>query len=346
MLRSGLAVHALPQTFQDAASVCQKLGFRYLWIDSLCISQDNLTDWASEARQMKEIYSNAVFTIAATASQDGRGGLFRHRSAGLMPPVLVEVTELNDLLPDKEMPYLSGTDTYLAGCTSNAVLDITMAPLNTRAWVIQERYLSTRTMHFSENLLYWECQESFVNELYPTELPSAGQGFDMIDIRPSKTMKLFYAGSACVPKKSEPDKDCLDNSWRERDELIYNNWTSLLIPTDLIDNSRHWGLMLFSNETAEHNSRGPVFVNTDEPLPDATKGYRHGVVAVSIFCCRNDDSELKWVEGLVLKPSATQPDAYERIGHFYTGGDPDCRHGAQRVWTQHERANYRVIRVV
>lgn len=41
--------HALSKTFKDAIKVARELRFRYLWIDSLCITQDDRGDWHREA---------------------------------------------------------------------------------------------------------------------------------------------------------------------------------------------------------------------------------------------------------------------------------------------------------
>ena len=57
-----------------------KLEIRYLWIDALCIIQDDNDDWTYEAARMVDVYSNAYFCIAADASRDGTEGLFRQRN--------------------------------------------------------------------------------------------------------------------------------------------------------------------------------------------------------------------------------------------------------------------------
>jgi hypothetical protein len=62
---TGIPLATLPQTIQDAATVCTRLGIRYLWIDSLCIVQDDGEDWAREAMQMCNVYSHSRLTIAA-----------------------------------------------------------------------------------------------------------------------------------------------------------------------------------------------------------------------------------------------------------------------------------------
>lgn len=68
--------HTLPRTFQDAIGLVHRLGFEYLWIDSLCTIQDDEEDWRQESSNMASIYASASLTIAATRSKDAHGGLF------------------------------------------------------------------------------------------------------------------------------------------------------------------------------------------------------------------------------------------------------------------------------
>jgi hypothetical protein len=44
-MKRGIALASLPKTFQDAVLMTRRLGIRYLWIDSLCIIQDDGDDW-------------------------------------------------------------------------------------------------------------------------------------------------------------------------------------------------------------------------------------------------------------------------------------------------------------
>lgn len=54
----------LPETIRDAILLCAKLEFWYMWIDCLCIIQDDKDDWTNQAPQMSRIYSKATLTIA------------------------------------------------------------------------------------------------------------------------------------------------------------------------------------------------------------------------------------------------------------------------------------------
>jgi hypothetical protein len=64
----------LPRTFQDAVLVTRRLGVKYLWIDSLCIIQDDVEDWQTESGKMADIYSDAYLVIGANRSADCNGG--------------------------------------------------------------------------------------------------------------------------------------------------------------------------------------------------------------------------------------------------------------------------------
>lgn len=72
----GIPLTELPQTFQDAVTTARRLKLRYLWIDSLCIIQDDSDDWSLHVAAMADIYRNAYITLAAGASCDDDGGLF------------------------------------------------------------------------------------------------------------------------------------------------------------------------------------------------------------------------------------------------------------------------------
>lgn len=75
-LRPAMPLEELPQTVRDAIVVVRHLNCQYIWIDSLCIVQDDPEDWNIEASQMYEVYSNAMCNIGATGSSNSSGGLF------------------------------------------------------------------------------------------------------------------------------------------------------------------------------------------------------------------------------------------------------------------------------
>ncbi|KAI1181649.1 HET-domain-containing protein [Nemania serpens] len=130
----------LPKTFQDAVRTTRALGIRYLWIDSLCIIQDDKEDWESESKKMENVYSCAYVTIAASSATSSRDGFLVDR------PARVFVTTAT-----------SDGPIYLAEAIDDFKGDVEDSVLNTRGWVLQERALSRRTIHFTSTQVYWEC---------------------------------------------------------------------------------------------------------------------------------------------------------------------------------------------
>ncbi|KAM5353594.1 hypothetical protein ACJ41O_000244 [Fusarium nematophilum] len=76
----GIPWDILPKTFQDAVQFTRKLKFRYLWIDSLCIIQQDAKDWTHESGKMFGVYANSSLTLAAVHAPDSEGGLFASQS--------------------------------------------------------------------------------------------------------------------------------------------------------------------------------------------------------------------------------------------------------------------------
>jgi hypothetical protein len=74
--RRQIELSSLSKTVQEAIKVTQSLGLRYLWVDSLCIIQDDKHDWKKEAMRMSHVYEQAYCTIAAAAAPDGTVGCF------------------------------------------------------------------------------------------------------------------------------------------------------------------------------------------------------------------------------------------------------------------------------
>lgn len=78
-LRDGFHVETLPGTFRDAVFFAQHLGFRYLWIDALCIVQDSTSDWLQESQIMGDIFMNAKVTFAIHCAEDDAEGFCNAR---------------------------------------------------------------------------------------------------------------------------------------------------------------------------------------------------------------------------------------------------------------------------
>lgn len=81
-LHKDIAITDICLSFRQAMYTAYTLGLRYIWIDSLCIIQDDSQDWLTEASKMADIYKHAVLNIAASSARNGNEGCFRDRDPG------------------------------------------------------------------------------------------------------------------------------------------------------------------------------------------------------------------------------------------------------------------------
>ena len=88
-------VAMLSQTSRDAIAITRSLGLRYLWIDSLCIIQDDLTDWQVESAKMGEIFKSSLFTIAASWASSNTEGCFFDRKPLFAKLMLAKETQVS-----------------------------------------------------------------------------------------------------------------------------------------------------------------------------------------------------------------------------------------------------------
>ncbi|KAI0185042.1 hypothetical protein EV127DRAFT_515589 [Xylaria flabelliformis] len=142
-LKQGIKIASLPRTFQDAVRIAYGLGLQYLWIDSLCIIQDDPFDWETESKLMEHVFSSAYCTIAASCSFGSGDGFLKPR------PVRRSVTMQG--LQDSDAAY------FVCETIDDFFRDVEQSELNQRGWVLQERALSRRTIYFTERQSYWEC---------------------------------------------------------------------------------------------------------------------------------------------------------------------------------------------
>lgn len=116
---------------------------------------------------MYEVHKNSFCNISATASFDGTQGMYRKREAR-------ELWENETMLSTEGIPGPEPSH-RVQKCT---VIDLKFwektvdgAPVNTRAWVLQERLLAPRVVHFCENQIAWECHQKDAAESWPHGLP-------------------------------------------------------------------------------------------------------------------------------------------------------------------------------
>ncbi|MCJ1317539.1 hypothetical protein MMC15_002864 [Xylographa vitiligo] len=133
----------LPATITDAIDLVAMIGERYLWVDSLCIVQDNAQEKHGQIANMDAIYGNAVLTINAAAGQDANAGL---------PGVRLFSRKVEQLV----LEYQPGHRLIAGQPIMTGVADSSC--WNTRAWTYQERFLSKRSLTFTDSHVFFQCQ--------------------------------------------------------------------------------------------------------------------------------------------------------------------------------------------
>ncbi|KAH7126618.1 heterokaryon incompatibility protein-domain-containing protein [Dendryphion nanum] len=146
----GISLQTLPPTFSDAIMITHALGVRYLWIDSLCIIQDNREDWKKEAVKMSDIFRDAYLTISATGSSDCHGG------CGI--ETAIEPSTVLHIRGKKEKFWVR------IGKLDGIKYEFEDSALHDRAWIFQEKLLSRRIVHFCQRQLVWQCRACIESE--------------------------------------------------------------------------------------------------------------------------------------------------------------------------------------
>ncbi|KAK0647146.1 heterokaryon incompatibility protein-domain-containing protein [Cercophora newfieldiana] len=153
--RRGLRLKSLPKSFRDCILVARRLGVGYIWIDSLCIIQsgDDGRDWLQESSQMNHVYRNAYCNLMVSWASSSES-IFATREPRVFDRLSIE-------LPIKQTGA-EGPTTSLSFLSVESELwatEVSDSPLNRRAWVTQERFLSRRNIHFARQEVFWECAE-------------------------------------------------------------------------------------------------------------------------------------------------------------------------------------------
>jgi hypothetical protein len=142
---------SLPVVFQEAILVVRTLGIRYLWIDALCIIQDDAGDWERESAHMSYVFAYAFVTIGAAAST-ACDQSFLHRS----PKPALNIPFQSTLDSRIKGRYMVSTEPKLGDELGSS---FAKSPWNNRAWVYQEISLSARLLVFAPTMLHMQCRE-------------------------------------------------------------------------------------------------------------------------------------------------------------------------------------------
>jgi hypothetical protein len=160
-----MPLNSLPLFIQEILVAAKALNYRYIWIDALCIIQDDPDDWDREASKMRDVYANADLTISSLTAKDCQEPLFHSRGLYTTRPIPFDIwipkvkrQELEDKVIHQYAiypSYLMESGNYSDFSGGDEIAE--SAPITSRGWVLQEQMLSTRMLYFGGNCLVWEC---------------------------------------------------------------------------------------------------------------------------------------------------------------------------------------------
>lgn len=145
--KAGIEIADMPATYQDIVKLTRELGLRYLWVDSLCICQDEQADWERESAKMLSIYSNAYLTVAAARAKDISEGFLNPRPK----QSFVELDYIRSGIHGKPLAFNLPLQEELI---KSHYIDLPREPLSERAWGLQERVLSHRVLIYGSDQMF------------------------------------------------------------------------------------------------------------------------------------------------------------------------------------------------
>ncbi|KAH7361833.1 heterokaryon incompatibility protein-domain-containing protein [Plectosphaerella cucumerina] len=162
-MKERIEISDLPPTFRNAVDLCRKLSLRYLWIDSLCIIQDDAQDWDHEAARMGEIYKYAFLVIIGASSANPETPFLGPRDNeewGTRSFPFVTPTGHKVTLKARRRHLLAAPldhGIHDPPFTHDWAIRRRVGPLYKRSWCFQESYLAPRSLHFSPGAVIFEC---------------------------------------------------------------------------------------------------------------------------------------------------------------------------------------------
>ncbi|KAI0120066.1 heterokaryon incompatibility protein-domain-containing protein [Nemania sp. FL0031] len=138
----------LPKTIQDAITAVRMIGEKYVWVDSLCLVQNDPQDVANGTGVMDLIYEYSTLTIAAAGGRDANDGL-----PGVYAGSRFVEEHVAEVVPGLRLAVYT-----------NGEYRVEPTVYNSRAWTLQEFALSPRLLCFVDNQVFFRCQRAIYSE--------------------------------------------------------------------------------------------------------------------------------------------------------------------------------------
>jgi hypothetical protein len=144
----------LPRSFAEAFQLTRQLGIRYIWIDALCIVQDDQLDWNTEVAKMHGVYAGSFLTIQASEASSSSEGCF----VPINPQFAKTRQNERALFTTLDSSGGSSMSVHVIPHVSRT------AAINKRGWTLQETVLSHRIIQLTNHELNWRCRAGLLLE--------------------------------------------------------------------------------------------------------------------------------------------------------------------------------------
>ncbi|EXJ63416.1 uncharacterized protein A1O5_11465, partial [Cladophialophora psammophila CBS 110553] len=155
-MQDAIPEEGLSLNIRQAFKITRNLGYRFIWIDSLCIIQDSRDDWLAESPKMTDVYGRSDCTIAAVGAHGDVSCFVERCSMARRPCKLFEEIYAHGYFARLEEVFKD----------TKTLVGLGTVPLLRRAWVVLERLLSPRIIYFGLQGLVWQCCSKNASEFW------------------------------------------------------------------------------------------------------------------------------------------------------------------------------------
>ncbi|KAI1799164.1 HET-domain-containing protein [Daldinia bambusicola] len=176
--KAGFSIDEASPILRDAIQVAQALGIRYLWVDAVCIIQDDKLDWYRESSQISLIFQNSALSICTPASTSCQEGFLTRNWTTTRIRFQSRINKA--VSGSYTLRLVSEVKDYFHATSDGLSLALTHSSWATRGWILQEYELSQRALVFTKTKLHVITEhgvQSEGNEIVDTSECTRGASF-------------------------------------------------------------------------------------------------------------------------------------------------------------------------
>ena len=195
-------ISLLDPCYSEVAKREDKLGEHlFLWVDQLCIVQDDPNDKSVQIEQMGHIYSKAMATFVATEGSHSNTKLARHHPGEDSQTSCTIPSDAESTPPIQAIRNVGGLRLVSALPRVNQFLE--NCTWNTRAWTLQEAELSHSLVIFTKAQVYFRCAQDVFQEDVVSEIPQQA-------LKQSTESKRVWHNPQALERRQRP---AIDTPW-------------------------------------------------------------------------------------------------------------------------------------